>query len=328
MRQVALSVALFCFAAAPSVKSLCQTIVPHLDRNAPQMGQRSLQDNPNVNQLARSSGVPVTVTGILLVSDSRCDERPPEAPQNKWECPEGFHQWGLRTEKRQYAVQGVTSDLKQFERRRVIVTGIATPGTEIAPIDNLQVQSIADSEVEEDKIQGFIDELRSNRWIGPQNMGSPTMWLFHPTPPMIGILQAGPVAQDDLLGNLNDPQIKDQIIFLLGGVGDGRAIKPIIDAMAGPDEAQVSDDVRKVNLAANLALTNLTVGDVIWHRGGGVTLDRCPNDPKSCWSAWWAKNSRTFDISHTASRLYSNYPGYGIYQDSHTFRSEDFPPAH
>lgn len=139
---------------------------------------------------------------------------------------------------------------------------------------------------------------------------------------------AGPGAQDELLDHLNGPQIKDQIIFLLGGVGDGRAIKPIIDAMADPDEAQVSEYARKVNLAANLALTNLTVGDVIWHHGGGITFDQCPHDPKSCWSAWWAKNGRMFDITRAASRWYVNYPGYGIYQDPHRFRSEDFPPAH
>jgi hypothetical protein len=303
-----------------------QRTVPQGELNAQQMGLWA-QDGPNVKQPVPSPGMPITATGILLVSDNRCDEWPDDVPKNKWECPEGIHQWGLITQKKQYTVQGVTSDLKRFERRRVTVTGIATPITGVVPIDNLEVQSIDASEVDEDQIRDFIGELRSNSWTEPQNMGNPTAWRFHPTSPMIRILLAGPAAQDELLDNLTDPQIKDQIIFLLGGIGDGRAVKPIIDAMAGPDEAEVSEYARKVNFAANLALTNLTVGDVIWHHGGGITFDQCPHDPKSCWSAWWAKNGRTFDISHPASRWYVNYPGYGIYQDPHTFRSEDFPPA-
>ena len=139
---------------------------------------------------------------------------------------------------------------------------------------------------------------------------------------MIQIFQAGPAAQDVLLEYLNDAQIKDQIIFLLGGVGNGDAVEPIIEAMATPAEAHVSAYARKVNLAANLALTNITVGDVIWHHGGGITMDACPNDPKSCWSAWWTQHSDTFDISHTFNRRYVNYPGYGIYQDPRTYNSQ------
>jgi hypothetical protein len=325
MRQIVLCVALLCFAPEPSVNCHGQTTVQQ-DRNARQAGRLSLQGDPR-GKPAHSPGMPLTATGILLVSDNRCDERPANAPPNKWECPQGIHQWGLITEKKQYAVQGTPSDLRQFERRRVTVTGIVAPGTGIVPIDNLEVQSIAASEADEGQIRSSIDELRSNNWAQPQNMANPTAWHFHPTSPMIRILQAGPSAEEDLLQNLNDPQIKDQIIFLLGGVGDARAVKPIIDAMADPDEAHGSEYARKVNLAANLALTNLTVGAVIWHHGGGVTVDLCPDNPKSCWTAWWAENAATFDVAHTVSRSYVNYTGYGIYQDPNTFRSEDFPPA-
>ena len=51
------------------------------------------------------------------------------------------------------------------------------------------------------------------------------------------ILQAGPAAQDILVQYLTDSQIKDRIIMLLGGVGDGKAVGPIIHAMADRNEA-------------------------------------------------------------------------------------------
>lgn len=303
MRQIAYCVALICFALGTPVIH-CQATNP-----------------------VKAAGA-ITVTGILIVSDSRCDEWPVKKPKDKWICPDGFSQWGLITEDKQYAIAGQPADLRKFERRRVTVTGRATAGPGIAPIDNLEVQSIASSDIDQSQIREAIDQLRSEPWNQPENMANPTMWQFHLTPPMIRILQAGPAAQDVLLEQLSDPQIKDQIIFLLGGVGDGRAVEPIIDAMAGPDKTHASQYAQKVNFAANLALTNITVSEVIWHHGGGITVDRCPDDPKSCWSAWWGKNKQTFDVSHTANRRYSNYPNYGIYQDPSSFRSEEFLPEH
>jgi hypothetical protein len=140
---------------------------------------------------------------------------------------------------------------------------------------------------------------------------------------MLQILQAGPAAQAVLLRYVDDPKIKDQVIILLGGLGDGEAVLPIIRAMANQNEARANGFARKVNLAANLALTNITVGDVIWHHGGGITMDACPGDPKTCWYTWWIQHRGSFDISKTASRNYSNYPSYGIYQDPGLFRSRD-----
>jgi hypothetical protein len=57
---------------------------------------------------------------------------------------------------------------------------------------------------------------------------------------------------------LDDPKIKDQIIILLGGLGDQKAVLLIIHAMADRNEARDNHYARKVNLAANLALTNIT----------------------------------------------------------------------
>jgi hypothetical protein len=84
--------------------------------------------------------------------------------------------------------------------------------------------------------------------------------------------------------------------------------------MASPVEMRNSPDAVRINGLANLALTNITVSDVIWHHGGGMPHDNCPDDPKSCWYAWWIKNRNTFSVSATPSRNYSNYPNYGIYQ--------------
>jgi hypothetical protein len=56
------------------------------------------------------------------------------------------------------------------------------------------------------------------------------------------------------------------------------------------------------------------VADVIWHHGGGIVIERCPANPRECWSKWWKKNKSTFSVKGiTQSRGYSNYPNYGIY---------------
>ncbi len=264
-----------------------------------------------------------TLTGILLVSDRRCDEWPENVPRDKWTCPEGSSQWGFITLGKQYSVWGNTSELKRYERRRVTITGRVSPGRETF-MDRLDVESIGLSEMPESQIRDLIEQLRHDQWTQPVNISNPTAWVFRFTSPMQQILQAGPAAQDILVQYLTDSQIKDHIIMLLGGVGDGKAVGPIIHAMADRNEARDGEYARKVNLVANLALTNITVGDVIWHHGGGITIDACPDDPKSCWHAWWIEHRATFDVSKTPSRNFSNYPSYGIYQDPGVWRSESW----
>lgn len=334
MRQITQYITLLCLVLGASAICCCQTGISLQEMSgqanpASVSGQVSLHDDAHAPPVDNSPGSPrrsVTVTGILLVSDRHCDEWPADAPKDKFMCPEGSSEWGLITATKQYSVRGTNSDLKKYERSRVTVTGTVKPATGNVPIDKLKVQSIAASEVDENQIREWIEQLRSDPWTEPEDMAIPTLWAFHFTAPMIQILQAGPAAQDVLLEYISDPQIKDQIIILLGGVGDGKAVEPIIEAMAIPEEARASAYARKVNLAANLALTNITVGDVIWHHGGGVTIDQCPDDPKSCWSAWWFQHGETFDVSHTRNREYVDYPDYGIYQDPGAFRSEYFNP--
>lgn len=270
-----------------------------------------------------SSNKMATLTGILLVSDRRCNELPDNAPGNRY-CPEGSTQWGFITLEKQYQVWGSTSELKKYERRRVTITGRVSPGHE-SFMDRLDVESIGASEMPEGEIQDLVEQLRHDQWTEPENISSPTFWVFSFTTPMRKILQAGPAAQDVLLKHLDDPEIKDHIIVLLGGVGDAKAVAPIIHAMADRNDARDNTYARKVNFVANLALTNITVADVIWHHGGGLTRDACPDDPKSCWYSWWIEHRDTFDVAKTTrSRNYSNYPSYGIYQDPGLFRSDAF----
>lgn len=166
------------------------------------------------------------------------------------------------------------------------------------------------------KIQRLIAKLYKHRWQEPQNVMNPTLWEFGFTRPMLKILELGPEAQDELLKYLSDPRIKDQVIILLGGVGDERAVGPIINAMVSPDEFHATPNAKHINLSANLALTNITVADVIWHHGGGIMVDRCSEEiSKRCWAEWWKKNQSTFTVKGiTQSRNYSNYPNYGIYK--------------
>lgn len=267
---------------------------------------------------SESHGTLTTLTGILLVSDRICNDSP-------WSCREDTSQLGLITPDKQYYVWGNRWELQQYERRRVTVTGRISPGPS-SWIDRLDVESVRPSEVPESQIRDLIGQLKYDRWTEPKNITISTFWMFYFTPPMRQILQAGSAAQDVLLQYLNDSEIKDHIIVLLGGIGNGKAVGPIIDAMADRNEARENAYAKKVNLVANIALTNITVADVIWHHGGGISRDRCPDDPKSCWYAWWLDHRATFDVSKTPSRNYSNYPSYGIYQEPGLFRSEATRP--
>ena len=145
-------------------------------------------------------------------------------------------------------------------------------------------------------------------------MASPLQWDFQLTEPMRKILEIGSPAQQDLIDNINDASIKDQIIILLGGVGDERSIGPIIKAMIQKKDVKSVPNSRQINLSANIALTNITVADVIWHYGGGIVQVEPPKDSRERWMKWW-KNHRNFAVkTNTQSRNYSNYPNYGIYK--------------
>ena len=165
------------------------------------------------------------------------------------------------------------------------------------------------------EVRRLINELRNQPWEGPYAATIPLHWDLRLTQPMQRILEIGAPAQDALIENVNDPLIKDQIIILLGGVGDERSVGPIIKNMIRKKDLKSTPKSEQINLAANIALTNITVAAVIWHYGGGVVQIDPPADSKERWMKWWKKNERSFTVrSITRSRNYSNYPNYGIYQ--------------
>ena len=233
------------------------------------------------------SGIPTVRTGIVLASDV----------SNRWALVSGNEFFSLR---------GNLKELEKYERRRVTIKG------SVDAEKRLTVRSIESSEMPEKQMRALVEMLRNDDWATPVNISNPTFWQFNFTDPMRQILEAGPGAQPVLLQYLDDPKIKDRVIILLGGIGDERAIGPIIRAMAGKNVER--EQARKINLVANLALTNITVSDVIWHHGGGLTRDACPDDPQSCWNAWWLRNKDSFRVPMSYVRNYSNYPNYGIYR--------------
>lgn len=238
-----------------------------------------------------AGGIPTTRTGILLASDVS-------------------NRWGLMSGDDIFPIRGTPQQLAKYERQRVTVNAF------LDAEKKLDVRSIEFNAMPEKQLRTFVEQLRNDGWGIPKNISNPTFWLFDFTYPMKQIIQGGPAAEPVLLQYLNDPQITDQIVILLGAVGDEKAVEPIIHVI--PEKGTTGEQADKLRLVANLALTNITVSDVIWHHGGGIMVDHCPDDPKSCWSTWWSKNKSAFKISTAYPRNYSNYPDYGIYQSPPT----------
>jgi hypothetical protein len=248
----------------------------------------------------------------VLVSDHQC--RIPHAVDPFCRTSD----FALLSGRTTYLLFGDATTLEKFGRQRAKVSGVL----EEEPVERygtklirrkISVTSIEGDELTERQVDAFVGQLSVVPWRGPENHCSPMCWDFALTDPMLNILQAGRAAEDVLLQHLSDEQIKDQVVMLLGGLGDQRAIPRIIDTMADANEARFNPQARRLNLIANLALTNLTVSGVIWHHGGGISPDKCPDDPKGCWSKWWNENKDSFRVGVGGDRLYSNYPNYGIY---------------
>jgi hypothetical protein len=179
----------------------------------------------------------------------------------------------------------------------------------------LPINIFSQAAAKDENLRSLVGELRNHKWEGPYAVTIPLHWDLQLTEPMRRILEIGPSAQDVLIESIKDPLIKDQVIILLGGIGDERSVGPIVDAMIAKKYLKATPNSEQINLAANIALTNITVADVIWHHGGGVVQIDPPEDSKERWMKWWRKNERTFTVKGiTDSRNYSNYPNYGIYK--------------
>jgi hypothetical protein len=255
----------------------------------------------------------IKLTGVVLASDHRCSEARAQADLL---CRSS--DWALASGRTTYLLFGDRQTLKRFERKRVTVSGLFEEGAvvEYGSQDirrKIAVHSIESSELTKNAIEALVDQLKVVPWRGPENHCSPRCWDFAFTDPMIQILQAGSGAQAVLLDHMRDHDIEDQVVMLLGGVGDERAISPIIETLTDGDVPTLDARSKRLNLVGNLALTNLTVSEVIWHHGGGIPTQRCPATPKSCWLAWWLDQKDTFKVGIGGDRLYVNYPNYGIY---------------
>ena len=254
----------------------------------------------------------VTLKGIVLVSDHPCGNK---------SSKDGLcraSDYALLSGHAVYLLDADEGVLQKFGRQRVSVSGLLEEQPVVSYGMHLvrrkvAVRSIESNELPQQEIERFVQQLSVVPWRGPENHCSPMCWDFAFTDPMTNILQAGHAAQDVLLARLEDENTKDQVVMLLGGIGDEKAIPLIIATMEDANEAKFNPKAKRLNLIANLALTNLTVSEVIWHHGGGISPDKCPDDPKSCWSNWWKQNKDSFRVGVGGDRLYSNYPNYGIY---------------
>ena len=267
-------------------------------------GQSGSVQKPEINR-----------TGIVLASDHpRCSEtRAPGDP------PCQSSDWALASGRTNYLLYGDKTTLGGFERKRVSVSGLLEEQTFVQYgmqmiRRKIVVHSIESNELSKDAIEGLVSHLKVVPWRGPENYCSPLCWNFAFTDPMIQILQAGRGAQGVLLDHLSDQAIQDQIVMLLGGVGDENVIWPIIETLTDGNEAALDARSKRLNLIGNAALTNLTVSEVIWHHGGGITIPRCPDTARSCWSKWWLEQKDRFKVGVGGDRYYTNYPNYGIYE--------------
>jgi hypothetical protein len=257
----------------------------------------------------------INLTGTVLTSDHpRCsDTRAPGEP------PCQSSDWALASGRTTYLLYGDKSTLEGFERKRVRISGLLEEesfvqyGTKMIR-RKILVHSIESNELPKDAIDALVSQLKVVPWRGPENHCTPLCWTFAFTDPMIQILQTGNGAQAILLDQIGDQGIQDQVVMLLGGIGDERAIWPIIETLTDGVEATLDAKSRRLNLIGNLALTNLTVSEVIWHHGGGITFDHCPTTVRSCWSKWWLEQKDTFKVGTGGDRNYTNYPNYGIYE--------------
>jgi hypothetical protein len=263
-------------------------------------------------QTVTSQRSEIKLTGIVLTADHRC------VKTNVKEMFCRTSDWALASGRKTYLLYGDIPTLERFERKRVNVSGVL----EEEPVDEygmkmirrrITVQSIEGSELSEPAIEELVRELKVLPWRGPENHCSPMCWNFAFTDPMVEILQAGRSAQDVLLRHVSDQSIQDQVVMLLGGIGDENAIWPIIETLTDGNDATSDPRSKRLNLVGDLALTNLTVGEVIWHHGGGISPNQCPDSPKSCWSKWWLARKDSFNVGVGGDRLYTNYPNYGIY---------------
>jgi hypothetical protein len=164
--------------------------------------------------------------------------------------------------------------------------------------------------------QRVVASLAQYDWKGATTISeSPVSWDFAVTPPMNQLLAAGADARPALLAELSNEKVLDQVLFLLGGVGDESSIDPILTAMGLAREKLSGERRERVLAAGSVALSNITGEPVVWWYCGGVVTRRCSLDPLDCWSTWWLANKARFRASDPTHRKSRCRPGYGLYRE-------------
>lgn len=254
---------------------------------------------------ATPNPVEVKLTGIVLTKYQTCFKQ-----QEAW-C------WGLASGHRTFLLLGDKSVLQRFVGKPVIVSGML----EQEPVeqDHLQmirrtitVDSIESNELSEQELEEMVTRLTVVRWPGqPGQACNRGCWVdFAFTDAMVEILQAGRGAQSVLLQHLDDQSIEDQIVMLLGGIGDETAIPPIIERLTDGDKDALDKRSNRLNLVGNAALMNLTADDVEAFGTGSM----CSNTLRTCWSKWWVERKASFREDAILFRGFSSYPNYGMYE--------------
>jgi hypothetical protein len=263
-------------------------------------------------QTAPPNTVEVKLTGIVLTNDHNtvCLKTKEEEA-----CGDRGTDWALASGRTTYLLLGDESTLQSFARKRVTIAGVL----EQEPVERngwqmirrkIAVRSIESSELSEQAVDELVGRLKFFPWRGePGQQCNRGCWNdFAFTDAMVEILQAGRMAQGALLRHLDDPSIQDQIVMLLGGVGDENVVEPIIEMLADGDDSELDERSRRLNLVGDVALMNLTVDEVL---GWGSP---CPNTLRTCWSKWWTGHKDRFKEDRIGFRNTSTYPNYGMYE--------------
>ena len=75
--------------------------------------------------------------------------------------------------------------------------------------------------ISDEEIQGLVTELYKHHWEGAEPLTTfSTTWAHHITDPIHKFFVIGHEAQDVLLNKLSDTVIKEQVIYILGGIGN------------------------------------------------------------------------------------------------------------
>jgi HEAT repeat protein len=124
------------------------------------------------------------------------------------------------------------------------------------------------------------------------------------SPPMEKLIALGDAAREPLHQRLGDARIQNEVVLILGAIGDDSTVPLLIDAypdLDAPNEPADSlhtDPVRLKLICFSHALTYLTHEGISRSRWG---TDFRPGNREK-WQDWWAKNHKVFWVTGESGR--------------------------